>query len=534
MESKHHFSSDGGPSKLGPPTIDPKKITGVGLVFVRKEDPVNHFVLSVTKQLYSLIGFFYETHASGRKRINVIISDICGIVSSRWLDPFTIENLIHDPLVTELSIRRLSDEVDDDGCIDAPATEKKITNFKAAIANVTALGAENSVREWIKQLVGYEIGQPSSGSTTIELVNRVILEMGLWSKIQQNSSISIEGLAKYKKPELLSKTSEGKNHIFHSMGNDMKQQEVNKPSVGNKLLQSYLIDNGIFDPIRRLCLPKHNKLEFNLRCEQSISQHKNFLTAAVSDFVKLLLEDPKFFAIVVDGINQNTLISKKIDEKFKQNVFELMKTSNDLVGAIIGMIESGRVNYADLRSMVDEHNCHFEDTTHQLNLSLNHSPNIEKCKDRLVVFENGKKHQSKFDLILKQMKVQLQGVKDSVDKKETPVLNINALINNYNVLVSMSGGSRGTGLDMIGLLDQKQSYKGVFTTEDCPTVPISFKSGRRIIIPVVGYDIKAFDHKELHELLRALDVVSKGEDQFDNFRADIASALAGCNCEEEK
>jgi len=521
-------------SKLGLSTIDPKKITGVGLIFVRKEDPVNHFVLSVTKQLYSLIGFFYETKVSGKKRINVIISDVGGIMSSGWLEPFTIENLIYDPLVTELSIRRLADEVDEHGCFDKKATDDKISKFKAAIANVTSLGPETSVKEWIKQLVGYEIGQPSSGCTTTELVNRVILEVGYWNKIKQSSTTSVEGLAKYKRPELLPKTSEGKNHIFHSLGDDFKQQEVNKPSVANKLLQSYLIDYGIFEPIRKLCLPEHTTLEFNLRCEQSISQHKNFLTAAVSEFVKLLLEDPKFFSVVVDGINQNTLIAKKIDEKFKHNVFDLMGSSNNLVNSIIGMIEKGRIEYDNLRSIMDDYKKKIDDTTNGLNLSFNHSPNIERCKDRLVVFENGKKHQSKFDLTLKQLKTQLEGVKNSIERKETPSININTLINNYNVLISMSGGSHGTGLDMIDSLDSKNSYNGVFTTSDCPKVPISFKSGRQIIIPLVGYNLKEFNHKELHELLRAVDVLSNGEDQFDNFRADVASSLVDCNCEEEK
>jgi len=294
------------------------------------------------------------------------------------------------------------------------------------------------------------------------------------------------------------------------------------------------MDNGVFEPIQKLCLPKHTKMEFNLRCEQSIAQHKNFLTAAVSEFVKLLLEDPKFFSVVVDGINQNTLIVKKIDEKFKGSVFNLMKSSNDLVGALIGMIEKGRVKYESLIDLINVYNTKIDDTTNGLNISFNHMANIEKCRDRLVVFENGKKHQSKFDLILKQLGSQLYEVKKSIERNETPSLNINTLINNYNVLVNMSGGSRGYDLDMIDILDSKNSYSGVFITSDCPTVPISFKSGRKIMIPLVGYNLKDFNHKELHELLRALDVLSNGEDQFDNFRASVASELVNCNCEEEK
>ena len=506
-------------------TISPKKIKGVGLVFIRKDDPISHFVLSITKQLYSLIGFYYTTKSSGKERVNVILSDICGIISSGWMEPFTIDNLINDPLVTQLSIRRLSDIIGEDGCIDKKATEELNANFRVSIANVTSLGSETSINEWIKQLIGFEIAQPTSGSTTVELVNRVFFEMGYWDKIQQNGSVSVEGIVDYKRPHFLPKTSEGKNHIFHGLGHDMKQLEVNKPNVSNKLLQAYLVDNGVFEPIEHICLPEKTKIEINLRREQSISQHKNFLTGAVSSFVSMLLEDPKFYSTVIDSINNNTLIKDTIDEKLKFSIYDLITTSSDVVGSIIGMIENGCISYDSLIKTIENYHKKIYPALKLAKLSINKFPTINKDVDRIVVIESSP-DRSKFNEMLCKMRSQILGVKKSIKNCETPVINITDLIDNYNTLVTMSSSD-----DLvIKPIKSSKSYSGIITTEKCSMIPIRFISGRKVIIPVIGCNLNDFTHFELHELLRALDVISKGEDRLDDLRSDISDNIAGCDC----
>ena len=510
--------------------IDPNKIKGVGLVFVRKEDPINLFVLSITKQLYSLIGFYYTTKVSGVERVNVVLSDVCGIVSSKWMASFTLKNLIYDPLVSLLSVRELCPVLDDKGCVDEAATKKRNGNFKAAIAKITSQGSENSVREWVKQLIGYEIGQPTSGSTTVELVNRVILETGNWDKIGQNGSMSVEGLVKNKTPDIIPKSSEGKNHIFTKLGQDFKQVEVNRPNVSNKLIQSYLVDNGVFGPLKHINLPKRNELEVNLRREQSISQHKSFLIEAVSVFVKMLLEDRKFFNVVVDGINHNTILANKIDEKFKSSVFSTLQSSEKVIGALVGLIEKGRVQYDDLRNIIEGYRSCVKNTLKVIDVDMNLLPSIESCKDKIIIFENQDCHKSKFDLNLKQLHAQVGSVVESINKNETPMMNINALISNLNCFIELSGSD----LSKVKKVNTKESYGGVFTVVHCQKIPVQFKSGKRTIIPSIGYNLKQFNCGELRELLNAMDVIAKGNDDFDHLRSDVADKYSKCEKEDCK
>lgn len=519
MKSSEH-------SKVKYNTISPKNIKGVGLVFIRKDDPINHFVLSITKQLYSLIGFYYTTKSSGKDQVNVILSDVCGIVSSGWMKPFTIDNLVNDPLVTQLSIRKLSDIIGEDGCIDEEATRERNNNFRVSIANVTSLGPETSINEWIKQLVGFEIGQPSSGSTTVELVNRVFFEMGYWEKIKQNSTVSVEGLVEYKRPHILPKTSEGKNHIFHSLGSDLKQLEVNKPGVSNKLLQAYLMDNGVFDHIDHICLPKRTDIEIALRREQSISQHKNFLTSAVTSFVSMLMEDPKFYSTVIDSINNNTLIKDTIDERLKFSVYNLIKSGTNVISNIVGMIENGNISYEKLNEIINDYRKDVFPALKIAKLDINKFPNLDSNQDRIVVIENNP-DRSKFKELLHKMRSQILGIKSDIKNCKTPIVNITNLIDNYNTLMMMSSKTED---EMIKPMEEDKSYHSIITTEKCITIPIKFTSGRMVIIPTVGCNLDQFTHSELHELLRSLDAVTNGDDRLDNLRGDIANKIAGCDC----
>lgn len=504
-------------------TIEPENIEGVGLVFVRKDDPYSHFILSVTKQLYSLIGFYYISYQGKKKKTNIILSDITGIKSSTWMKSFTIKNLIYDANVTELAIKRLAPAIDEKGCIDVKVTKEREGNFKAAIADISALGSETSVNEWVKQLFGHEIGQPTSGSTTQEFVNRVTLRMGDWDKIDQDTSISVEGLAKYKKPKFLPKTSEGKNHIFFGLGKDFKQQEVNNPNASNKAMRSYLRENKVYEPLKRICLPQRNELDRNLRREKSISEQKTFLSKAVSSFVNLLFTDSSFYNTVIDGINQNTMVSQKIDQKLKHDMFDLIKSGNDIVNALVSMLEKGRIKYENLVKLSLAYKQKVTHTLSTCDMALDNLPSISGGGDKIVVFENCKKHQSKFDLVTKQMHQVLNNAIKNINNKKEPVINLNVLINSLNTLVSMSGSE----LPVLPILDGKKSYSGIITSEySDKCVPIRFRSGKKVYIPSHGYDLTSYNKEELKELLCALDVTTDEEDVMSSLKHDITKCLS--------
>jgi len=511
-----------------PNVIKYQDISGVGLFFARKEDPVNLFALQITKQLYSLIGFYYESKVTGKKRIHIILSDICGIVSSQWMNTFTIENLIHDPLITKLSIRKLSPILNEDGLIDEELTQKRDADFKAAIAEVTSQGPVNSTEDWIKQIIGYEISQPGRGSTTVELVNKVIMRTGNWEKIKLAARIapgSMEGIIKNKLPKVVPKNSAGKNYIFSRLASDLKQIQTYQPNVSNLLMQSYLVENGIFEPIQHLQLPKHTAIEISLRREQSIAESKNFLADAVSTFVRLLLENKKFFDTVVDAINANTNFKQKQkDTKFKASFINLAHSSNRLVGIIVSMIEKGRFSFELLKHEIDKYNLKLEQTTGSIGIKSNLFPRMDsKNVDRIIIMKN-KTGNSKFDLDLKTIHHNLQRSTNNIKNEETAILNINEMIQAVNSIIECSNSN----LKPLKEITTKKSYGAVLTTQKGRSIPIQFTDGSQMILPTVGYDLKPYDCEHLKELLQALDIMTDGSDDFDQLRSDIARKYAQC------
>jgi predicted DNA-binding antitoxin AbrB/MazE fold protein len=503
--------------------IDPSELNGVGLVFVRKEDPINLFVLSVTKQLYSLIGFYYSTNVSGKKQINVILSDVCGIVSSEWTGSFTLNNLIYDDLVTQLSVRELLPVLDDNGCVDEEATKKRNGNFKAIIAKITnsSMGSKVVPREWVKQLFGYEIPQPTAGYSSVEFVNSVIMETQNWDKIKQNGKISVEGLSKNVTPGLIPKTSEGKNHIFTKLGGEFKQVTVNKPNVANKLIQSYLAENGVFGPLKSICLPNRELLSVNLRREQSISQHKHFLTKAVSAFVKMILEDKKFFNVVVDGINHNTIMGNQVDEKLKASVYDVLQTGNELVCNVVSMLDTGKINYDDLDDLIKKYKHKVTHTLKATELTLNHAPSLKDNGEKIIIVYEG---ESQFEDNLQQLYTQLKKVKSDLNKGKSPKLNVNTLIENVNYLIRASNSK----LKPLDKLNNKNSFGCVLSTSKKKNIPIYLKSGQVVNLPTVGYDISKYNCSELREILHAIDILADQEYDYSDIRSSIASKYSQC------
>lgn len=508
-----------------PNSIAYQDISGVGLFFARKEDPVNLFSLQVTKQLYSLIGFYYESKVTGKKRIHIILSDICGIVSSRWMNHFTIENLINDPLVTRLSIRRLCHVLNEDGLVDEELTLRRDADFKAAIAEVTSEGPVNSTEDWIKQMFGYEISQPGRGSTTVELVNKVIMATGNWEKIVSSQVFSsLEGVIANESQKPIPKNTEGKNYIFSRLCSDMKQVQVYQPSVANVMIQNYLVENGVFEPIKHITLPKHSQLELNLRREQSISESKEFLADAVATFVRLLLENKKFFNVVVDGINANTELRQKQNSKqFKASVLNMLQSNNRLIGVIVSMIQKGKFSFELLKHEIEKYNSKLEHTIGSVGLKSHLIPYVDsKYEHNIVLIENDGENKFKFDL--GRLHHNLNSALNEIKNGETPTLNINDMVKALNSIISSSS----VDLKLLKPLKSKKSYGAVLTTQEGTTIPLQLSHGKRILLPTVGYDLSPYGCRYLRELLHALDVMADGNDDFDKLRADIANKYAQC------
>ncbi len=184
------------------------------------------FLMAVTKQLYSLIGFYYRSSVTGNDQIQVILADINSIVAPRWCDPATLDDLLDNPLITKLSVKPLRPILDDECNIDKEKTDELHECFRGAIAEVIQYGPEKSIREWIAQLFGYEIKCPTKGLTSIELVNRVVMKAGRWNDVPQDGMISAEGIEELQPPDYLFATADSKGRVLSMIGSNFKQIKV--------------------------------------------------------------------------------------------------------------------------------------------------------------------------------------------------------------------------------------------------------------------------------------------------------------------
>lgn len=467
---------------------------GVGLILVRRKDPINYFLLSVTQQYYSMMGFYYTSRVTGRERVYVVIADTHGIVSSireremksgrtdhlqaKSLTGFTLQDLIEDPLVSEIATRPLTPIRDPSGKIDSEATQKRNRYFKIKIAEVRAKRSKKSVEKWLKQLVGYE-----NGSTNTELINQVILEVG----------------GDYIDPE----SSRG---------------EKERIEIDPGLLQTYLINSPSLEPIQRIPLPEREPSMISSAWKESIDRNRGFLSEIIRTFVRLLIEDNYFYRVVIDKINQSTP-NKEIDPREQQEILNLIKGGNQVVDRVISMLERGGIDREVLRGSINHYQEQVRSSLDRIGLEITHQPTLRsQDRDQFIVVSDPRSSQDHFK-ITERVGEHLTKISRKIQKGRTPRINLNLFIEHYNQLIEMTG--RG---NVLPHLPEGQSYSSILVTNDPSTLPIEFEEETRYI-PLDGSNLGQCTRRELEELLRYLDIISNGENKYESLRSKVADRL---------
>lgn len=499
--------------------IEPSQVCGVGLVLVHKDDLINNFVLAVTKQSYSLIGFYYTSRSTGRTRAHVILSDINGIVSSQFNRNYTIESLIKDPLTSKLAIRKLKPVYDESGCVDDEATKKRDGYFKAKIAEVAAKGHNQSIENWIKQLIGYDQISVSKGSTNVGLVNKVLLETGNWDKLSK----SVPKTKSVPRTDLddIPDTSEGKNKLFTILGNHLNQNVPSEPNISHSILNAYLVDNNILEPIQYLNLPPRNKVTLRLAQEKSIKNHRDFLTKAVSTFVQLTIEDPIFFSYIIKGINSN--VKHQPRGQFQQNLIKMIDCSNDVVTDLVNMIQSGYIDKNRIDQDLKRYGDKLLTNLSSLNLEPKNLPGLpSKMSSRLIIVEDNLEP-SNYDYNINLLGQELRKISTDLNNNSTPIININLLIQYYNNVVKLRPYDR---IEPIEPATTKKSHGAIVTTGSTEEVKIELTTGKRILLPLVGYDLSKYSRQELQEILKFVNIISDRQPEYRELLGDLSDYLA--------
>lgn len=512
--------------------LDLEDLPDCGLIFISTEDPVALVAKAITKQNFSTIGFFYKTNVSGHVEIKVILVDVYKFIVSDWLGQgASLHDVLHNPLVNNVAIKGLRPILFNDE-IDHTATHALYSEFRQAIAMVIRNGTESSLRETICQLFGYQIDCPSTGVTPVEMVNRVISSIGRDHQIPQDGSFSAEAIDSLRTLDILGNDVASKGRMMQILAANFNQQEIDDPSVANKLIQSYIVENNLFDDLFSLPLPKRDPNKVRREQEATAILQSDYITAAVSQFVKMIIHDQGFYQTVVAGFNETRTLNLKRETDFRRSILDLADDSKELTELIVDWIQTGDIDYCTLLSLISKlndtrdcvacrHNLHISDKS-KLPL-IDHSKLLllrkgESCDSQHLV-GSFLALRKQVNQLTKQMKCDLKH-----DMRGDPMLNINQLVKQVNEM------SRNLGLQVRPLesLSGEYSQNAVINVTDTDShhIPVHLKSGDIISLPLYGAKLKQFDRQTLLEILECIDSEASNDRRFDPLRRQITSHLS--------
>jgi len=352
-----------------------------GLIFIRKEDPIGKITCSITKQKYTIIGFYFKTTVSGKVEYKTIYYDIYGFSNlnskpcGTYNEMQNLEDIVKNPLVSSVALKPLKkilkcdvDEVDEKKSMDLEE------DLKLAMIKFSNDGSEKSIREWILEMFGYPIMEHTKGNTSIEYINKIMKEVNLYDRIKCNNSLDPEEMAKIASKECITPDSEGKLELFQVLGSGFTQYTTDT----DKLIQAYLYDNVIFNKTIELRLPEHNKLDIELESEISIKQHRELIKAFGCHLIEMLVDDPKFCEIVIGGINKTRNCGNLEPIKlFSPFMIDLMKNN--------GKDFIAYANQCDDEKPIFE--MKLENVFSNMVLYGNFEDNDYSCNDRVIIYK---------------------------------------------------------------------------------------------------------------------------------------------------
>ncbi len=508
--------------------VDPSDFPDSGIIFVRSEDVLSLVCISITKQPYSTIGFFYKTSVSGEEKINVILVDVHRFIQPTWLDQgASIEDIIRNPLVSSIGIKGLNPALDENGKIDEKETQKLHSTFRQAIGNVIGHGTGKSYEETISQLFGYKVKHPSKGVTAVEMVNRVIMAMGKWNDVPQDGSLSAEALNLLKAPTLLGYGIESKTKMIQILTSNFNQQEICDPTVANKLIQSYIVDNGVFGEMMRIGLPDRDPHRVRRAQEATYILNSDYMAKSVATFTKMLIHDQGFYESILVGFNQSRLIDSDGKGNYKQDLLDLSSDSDNLVEMVTSWIGSGEISYSKVISCLAGMDQTKQRISEKCSVHLNckkHYPVIDRSKLILIKKDN---YQSQDKLMIGAflaLREEIKNLSGQIGSSSTPILSINDLIRPLNDIANSLGLSV-PDLKLVGG-DYTAPVTVLVKSNRPEGVPLTLKSGTKIILTLVNPNLEGLTKVDLIDILESLDNMASNDHRFDNLRSVVTSKLS--------
>lgn len=490
------------------------EISGSGLIFIKMEDPISILLMSLTGQKYSLIGFFYSSNISGHNQINIIYTDIWGLLNPFWSDPKLLSDFIRENKhINEIKIRKIKKKLAVDFKISIaeqiqpslrPIIISKSSSDKKLDNNINNIEINNRYKYLLMTIFNYyDIKLSTSFITPIETINKMILDLSI-----------------------------NNDH------KDVNNKNINSQPSNSKCsnIKKYLIDSDLFGMIKSVYFqPFFYSKNYNFSRENIDNKKKrDFIKVLFDNFMEMMMGHELFFDHIMikltsnmDNTLKNIFFRDHLEKIISEN---FVNSSNNIINFITISLKNSTVKYNDLISLLNKYD---EDKLNLLDnfrfeskIESKHDLKIESkdSKDKIIIFKNNDSYYSSLKII----RDELSSLQENINNDTQPILNINLLLENINNIISISPGK----LTPIPLINSETSFQGIFVVsknqlKKIKTIDIknSYSEKKKIILPAHGYDLSRFKKNELIEILHTLESEEFKDGRFDQMKSDLIKLL---------
>lgn len=479
-------------------------VTGLGMIFLRRDNPVSDLILKLSNTRYNLAGFYYETNVSGSRHIKVILTDLGDIGSGKWLPPFDLYDVLSDHLIKKAVFRPfINEEVGNDHNKISSGLFREILAGIIPNRSISGSSRDDLIQEWMYYLLMGKIDSESNSvadsergkprpPTSIFLINSIILDI--------SSTIS-----------------------RHSKDPDDSDEDDDILIRDDTKIRYLLVDLGLFDDPIHIQLPKKRKKIL----DRYLMDSSDLMKSISLNFTRLFLEKDTFQKKYLRRLDPSSIknTSSHTNDIILQN---LIGTGHQMNDYLISSLMKGEIDPSNLYNLIDKHDHDSNAVLSSFSIKPLYNPG-EKNRDDLIrlVSVCPSMYQENPDispnLILTSLHDKINSLVRTISTGGTPLININELSNMTNSLLSLTG----LQLEKIPAIEGETSLPGVMVVSSGHEsgIPIRLSDGNKIVLSLMGEDLDQFGKEDLREILSTLDVVSNGDNRFDDLRAKIVDAL---------
>jgi len=340
-----------------------------GIIYIRTEDPISRLILSLSQNEYSAVGFYCPSTSTGKLEILVVLVDIFQMKVPFWIPPsgsrYTLDQVLTNPLVSRISIRKLQPILTTDNQMDIEATRKLQMNFRATIANVMNNLSEIPLSEALSDLFSGK-NKLKKPFAMIDQVCTLLLSNGTSKHTEQDSNDKINNHDDLFGPMLEVPLNKNPDLIRRNVLNTYKSSLISfmEQIVDHMITQPKLYDQFLnrfsSELLLSVCqgcsdimsLVSQSLINGDLRLDQlkRVMNSNNNLFAKVSQTIGIQI-DP----VDIPNLNQDRVMNICVPESPITSNNDYSQSANmlyEMVSNIINTLDTGNTVKIDLNNLI--------------------------------------------------------------------------------------------------------------------------------------------------------------------------------------